>query len=120
VLRCDWSTCGHVTAVPASIERDTDPLEYRAMEDDTVMLRCRASGVPAPTVRWTRRPANHRPTLGRAPAPPAVNQTDLGADPRYRLLRSGWLAIALVRYHTDSRLSRLIFIFVNTTYNIDP
>ena len=51
------------------------------MQDQNVMLRCRASGVPAPSLRWNKE--------GRA-----VNQDDR----RYRMLRSGWLAIAVVRY----------------------
>ena len=87
---------GVVTAVPASIDDQSEGdavTEYRATQDQNVMLRCRASGVPAPTVRWNK---DGRP----------VNQT----DPRYRLLRSGWLAIAVVRYeatplvqkHTDT------------------
>ena len=74
---------GVVTAVPASIDGQSEDTvgEYQAMQDQNVMLRCRASGVPAPSVRWNK---DGTP----------VNQT----DPRYRLLRSGWLAIAVVRY----------------------
>ena len=72
--------CVGVVSVPASIERESEG-EMTAMQDDNVMLRCRASGVPPPSVRWTK---DQR----------AVNQDDL----RYRLLRSGWLAIAVVRY----------------------
>jgi len=66
-------------SVPATIER-SEETEYQVMEDHNVMLRCRASGVPQPSVSWTK---DGRPVTDR--------------DIRYRLLRSGWLAIAVVR-----------------------
>ena len=82
------SVCLSVT-VPASIEpSDT---EYQVMQDHNVMLRCRSSGIPQPTVHWKKN---------------GVSLTD--RDFRYRLLRSGWLAIAVVRYeHSQSLCTRL-------------
>jgi len=72
------STCVVCTIVPATIE--PSETEYRMMQHDNVMLRCRASGVPQPTVSWSK---------------DGVPLSD--RDLRYRLLRSGWLAIAVVR-----------------------
>jgi len=69
--------CGDT--VPPTIE--PSQTEYEVMRDHNVMLHCRASGVPQPSITWTK---DGHP----------LTQSDM----RYRLLRSGWLAIAVVRY----------------------
>ena len=60
------------------------------IEEREVLLPCRVSGVPTPTVVWTK-----------------DNETISPDDVHYRILRSNWLAIPIVRLVVtiDSKIS---------------
>jgi len=68
----------YVVTVPPKIERQDTA--FSVVEEREVILPCRVSGVPTPVVRWTRE-----------------NVTVASDGVRYRVLRSHWLAIPIVR-----------------------
>jgi len=65
-------------AVPPVIERHQN--EYTVVQERDVTLQCRVSGLPTPVVRWFK-----------------DNQTISPDDIHYRILRSNYLAIPIVR-----------------------
>jgi len=68
--------------VPPQIEQQDT--EFTVVEERQVMIPCRVSGQPTPSVSWIK-----------------DNVTILPDDVRYRILRSHWLAIPVVMYHAD-------------------
>lgn len=71
--------CVYVRAtVPPMIEQQLT--EFTVVEQREMVLPCRVSGLPTPTVRWLK-----------------DNVTISEDDLHYRILRSQWLAIPIVR-----------------------